>query len=171
VHWFEVDRSPHIAHKGAAISQQDAWVDRVHADIAATGWDEQLRASGLDPRQRTVWIAEGLVHYLPEGTLDRLLWTIRGTTPDAEFILTTIHPDTAARARGTLVRILRWLQEVPRVFFDAPALAAAAARAGWDPPQVWDYPAQVDAFVPQARSRPASVAQDVVRYLHTVHRG
>lgn len=166
VRWFEVDRSPHITHKQDTLSDREAWVDHVHADISQPGWDERLRAAGLDPRQRTVWVAEGLIHYLPEGTLDSLLWMIRGTTPDAEFVLSTIHPDTAGRARGTLVRILRWLQELPRIVFTPETLAAAAARAGWEAPQFWDYAAQVDTFAPQARGRPAGVSQDIVRFVH-----
>lgn len=162
VRWFEVDRSAHVSHKAQALSGGADPEVRVHADLTDPRWFEALRAAGLDPEVRTVWVAEGLVHYLPESVLVSLLSSAREFGPSPCLILSFIRPDMAARGRaGGFGRLVSWLREIPQTFYKPDQLGALARDTGWSELRTWDFDAQVRDFAPAARARPAPLSQDV----------
>ena len=49
-----------------------SWV-AVAADLNQPGWVHQLVVQGLNPSQPVVWVAEGLLMYLTQAAVERLL--------------------------------------------------------------------------------------------------
>lgn len=73
---FEVDQREVFAHKNAVLDAEQATprCDRhvVPADLRED-WPTVLLASGFEPDRPTAWVAEGLLFYLPEAAVHRLL--------------------------------------------------------------------------------------------------
>ncbi|OBK23473.1 class I SAM-dependent methyltransferase [Mycobacterium asiaticum] len=73
---FEVDQPQVIEFKTATLSQLGAEPTANRRTVAVDlrdDWPAALREAGFDPAQRTAWIAEGLLGYLPAEAQDRLL--------------------------------------------------------------------------------------------------
>jgi methyltransferase (TIGR00027 family) len=73
---FEVDQPQVIAFKSATLSGLGAQPTAERRTVAVDlreDWPAALREAGFDPTQRTAWIAEGLLGYLPAEAQDRLL--------------------------------------------------------------------------------------------------
>lgn len=73
---FEVDQPQVIEFKTAALAELGAAPTadrRVVAIDLRDDWPAALTAAGFDPAQRSAWIAEGLLGYLPAAAQDRLL--------------------------------------------------------------------------------------------------
>jgi methyltransferase (TIGR00027 family) len=73
---FEIDQRDVFAHKDAILDGSGArpLADRVvvPADLRED-WPRALLAAGFEPDRPTVWVAEGLLFYLPEDAVHRLL--------------------------------------------------------------------------------------------------
>ncbi|RDG37821.1 class I SAM-dependent methyltransferase [Streptomyces corynorhini] len=76
--WFEIDRPAVLAHKRERLAGAVPRADHhaVPADLLAPGWEDHLRAAGYDPGLPSVWVLEGLLYYLPEAEVRRLLTRI-----------------------------------------------------------------------------------------------
>lgn len=73
---FEVDQPQVIEFKTATLSGLGAQPTADRRTVAVDlreDWPAALREAGFDPTQRTAWIAEGLLGYLPADAQDRLL--------------------------------------------------------------------------------------------------
>ncbi len=73
---FEVDQPQVISFKTAALADLGAQPTadrRVVAIDLRDDWPAALTEAGFDPAQRSAWIAEGLLGYLPAAAQDRLL--------------------------------------------------------------------------------------------------
>ncbi|AYE94392.1 SAM-dependent methyltransferase [Mycobacterium paragordonae] len=73
---FEVDQPQVIEFKTATLSGLGAQPTADRRTVAVDlreDWPAALRKAGFDPTQRTAWIAEGLLGYLPADAQDRLL--------------------------------------------------------------------------------------------------
>ncbi len=162
--WWEVDRSPYIAHKRDVLRQDHGRVVHVTADLSVHGWTVELLKAGLDRDVPTLWVAEGLIHYLPVEALAGLLHDARDLTPSPRLVISFIRPEVAARADGTFIRVLRWLREVPMVFFSRQKLEDLAQENRWSAVQTWDFDQQVQEFAPAARARPHGLSQDVALF-------
>ena len=77
--FFEVDTAEPLGFKAAVLQAEDAQPrcerHTVVADLRED-WQAALAAAGHDPSQPTVWIAEGLLIYLPQEAVERLLGQI-----------------------------------------------------------------------------------------------
>ena len=73
---LEVDQPSVFAYKEAILDEHGA-VPTCDRAVVATDlredWPSALRAHGLDPDRATAWVAEGLLFYLPEDAVHRLL--------------------------------------------------------------------------------------------------
>jgi len=71
---FEVDHAEIFTARRRILRDAPATCRRVEvvADLAG-GWGPLVRASGLDPQMATLWLAEGLLFYLSEDAVGRLL--------------------------------------------------------------------------------------------------
>nr|WP_236983826.1 MULTISPECIES: SAM-dependent methyltransferase [Mycobacterium] len=86
---FEVDQPAVIAFKTATLAGLDAQPTAQRRTVAVDlreDWPAALRDAGFDPAQRTAWIAEGLLGYLPAEAQDRLLDQITAlSVPGSRF--------------------------------------------------------------------------------------
>lgn len=86
---FEVDQPAVIEFKTATLSGLGAEPTADRRTVAVDlreDWPAALRAAGFDPTQRTAWIAEGLLGYLPAEAQDRLLDQITAqSAPGSRF--------------------------------------------------------------------------------------
>lgn len=93
---FEVDQPAVIDFKTTTLAALGAepTADRraVAADLR-NDWPAALKAAGFDPAQRTAWIAEGLLGYLPAEAQDRLLDQITALSVPGSRFATEGLPD------------------------------------------------------------------------------
>lgn len=76
---FEIDQEGVLAFKQAVLDSLDAEPKAVRRPLAVDmrhGWIEALTAAGFDPARPTVWLAEGLVPYLPPDAERNLIGAI-----------------------------------------------------------------------------------------------
>jgi methyltransferase (TIGR00027 family) len=62
-------------------------------------WPAALRAAGFDPTQRTAWLAEGLLMYLPAEAQDRLFTLIGELSPAGSRVSAETAPNHADERR------------------------------------------------------------------------
>jgi methyltransferase (TIGR00027 family) len=73
---FEVDRAEVLTYKQAALTGVHPSCELqvyVHADLREANWPDQLCDAGFDPSCPAVWLAEGLLFYIPEQAIGDLL--------------------------------------------------------------------------------------------------
>ena len=104
---FEVDQPQVIDFKTATLADLGAepTADRraVAVDLR-NDWPTALKAAGFDPAQRTAWIAEGLLGYLPAEAQDRLLDQITALSVSGSRFATEGLPDINELNEGELRR-------------------------------------------------------------------
>jgi len=160
---FEVDQGPVLEFKDAVLAKHDAVPTGrrvpVVADLRA-GWPEALAAAGFDRAAPAIWVAEGLLPYLPAADCDRLLDTTAGMSAAGSrftseyFVRPPVESDavddsSSARDRATWRSVLDMLGTGP----------AAASPAAWLSAHGW-VAGQVSSVTGegQARGRPAPEA-------------
>ncbi len=86
---FEVDQPAVIAAKNAALSGEQPRCTRVAlgADLAEGDWPAALTASGLNPRQPSAWLIEGLLQYLDEPAVRTLLRRVDALSAPGSVLL------------------------------------------------------------------------------------
>jgi methyltransferase (TIGR00027 family) len=96
---YEVDQPDVIAFKAgrlAALGAQPRAERRAVAVDLRDDWPNALTDNGFDPSQRTAWIAEGLLIYLPPDAQDRLFDTITALSVPGSRLATEQVSDLAA---------------------------------------------------------------------------
>ncbi|MFJ2513199.1 class I SAM-dependent methyltransferase [Streptomyces griseoviridis] len=86
--WFEIDRPALLDHKRRRLAEATPRADlrTVAADLTGPDWEQSLRASGYEPTRPSVWVLEGLLYYLPEDAVRRLLTRIAAcSAPGSEI--------------------------------------------------------------------------------------
>jgi methyltransferase (TIGR00027 family) len=100
--FWEIDHPATQCHKLRALSKLGAPRLRFLAmDLGATGFDtEALINSGFDPAQRTFWIAEGLLMYLPGDLVTSLMETLSTLSArGSQFVFTFMEKRSDGRIR------------------------------------------------------------------------
>jgi methyltransferase (TIGR00027 family) len=96
---FEIDQPGVIDFKTATLrslgATPTAGLHPVGIDLR-DDWPTALRANGFDPNQRTAWIAEGLLIYLPPDAQDRLFDHITALSPAGSRLATEFMPSMGA---------------------------------------------------------------------------
>ena len=100
--FWEIDHPATQRHKLRAFPK--IGVERLHfvaLDLNATALDrEALVKSGFDPTQRTCWIAEGLLMYLPPDVVSLLMRTLKSlSAPGSHFAFTFIEKQRDGQIR------------------------------------------------------------------------
>ncbi|MDC8973503.1 SAM-dependent methyltransferase [Mycobacterium marinum] len=93
---FEVDQPQVIDFKIATLSELGAQPTADRRAVAVDlreDWPAALRQAGFDPTERTAWIAEGLLGYLPAEAQDRLLDQIAAQSAAGSRFATEGLPD------------------------------------------------------------------------------
>ncbi|CAG7617461.1 SAM-dependent methyltransferase [Actinacidiphila bryophytorum] len=78
VRYFEVDRPPVLDYKRECLAAESPRADHrwVPVDLAEPSWPEALADAGFDPALPSTWLLEGLLFYLPESAVHRVLGQI-----------------------------------------------------------------------------------------------
>jgi methyltransferase (TIGR00027 family) len=144
---FEVDQPQVIEFKTATLAEQGAHPTADRRAVAVDlrdDWPPRLAQAGFDPAQRTAWIAEGLLGYLPAEAQDRLLDQVTNlSAPGSRFAtegLVDINDLNEAKLRRRMQRQSdRWrehgfdLDMAALVYFDDRTdVATYLAGHGWD---------------------------------------
>jgi methyltransferase (TIGR00027 family) len=100
--FWEIDHPATQRHKLRAFSK--IGVERLHfvaVDLNAAALDkEALIKSGFDPTQRTCWIAEGLLMYLPSEIVSSFMGTLKSlSAPGSRFAFTFMEKHSDGRVR------------------------------------------------------------------------
>ncbi|WP_190231949.1 class I SAM-dependent methyltransferase [Streptomyces umbrinus] len=117
---FEVDTAAPLEFKASVLRQERA-VPRCERITVAVDlredWPGALAAAGHDPAVPTVWIAEGLLIYLPEGAVELLLARISrqsvagsrmGLTLGSQGVIERFGADAAPGSAASM-----WVSEMP----------------------------------------------------------
>jgi methyltransferase (TIGR00027 family) len=88
---YEIDQPQVIEFKTAALAGLGAEPTAERRTVAIDlrhDWPAALRAAGFDPAERTAWIAEGLLGYLPPEAQDRLIDNITALSAEGSRFAT-----------------------------------------------------------------------------------
>jgi methyltransferase (TIGR00027 family) len=101
VQFWEIDHPATQRHKARVFLEIDG--ERLHfvaVDLNAALDGETLIKSGFDPAQRTFWIAEGLLMYLPADIVSSLMRTLKSLSASgSEFAFTFMERQSDGRIR------------------------------------------------------------------------
>ncbi|MEU3710009.1 SAM-dependent methyltransferase [Streptomyces catenulae] len=89
---YELDRPALLDAKAELLAEHGVDTSggphrRAVAVDLAEQWQDDLHAAGFDPRQPTLWVAEGLFFFLPEDVVRRLLGTLRELSAPGSVLL------------------------------------------------------------------------------------
>jgi methyltransferase (TIGR00027 family) len=110
--FWEIDHPATQRHKVRACSE--IGIERVHfvaVDLSAAGLDrEALISGGLDPAQRTFWIAEGLLMYFPAAIVSSLIRTLSSlSAPGSQFAFTFMEKQRDGHIRfDSQTKLVTW---------------------------------------------------------------
>lgn len=83
----------------------------IKADVITDKWEESLLQAGFDPCKPAVWLMEGLLPYLPEAEVDRLLKRIRSLSAAGSY-LGADHPSQKVFQMSVAKDVLNRLDEL-----------------------------------------------------------
>jgi methyltransferase (TIGR00027 family) len=173
VRWFEIDHPATQARKIERLrGARDVNVDVVRApiDLMVQDLGAVAHAAGVDPARPTVFVAEGIVHYLSLARLERLFAAVAGMRAPARLVFSYITHDAVARATPTFKNLVRIVREIPALSFTSRELAARAEKSGLLGFRDWGFEAQVADFAAHAVRRTAGLAQHVAEVEHAPRR-
>ncbi|HEX5254289.1 MAG TPA: class I SAM-dependent methyltransferase [Mycobacterium sp.] len=99
---YELDQPEVLAYKSTTLAQNGATPSADRREVAIDlrqDWPAALRAAGFDPTQRTAWLAEGLLMYLPAEAQDRLFTLIGELSPAGSRVSAETAPNHADERR------------------------------------------------------------------------
>lgn len=141
VRLFELDRPAVLAVKHDLLGPARPRADRrpVGVDLTAAGWQADLLAAGYDPDLPSVWLLEGLLYYLPEPDVHRILAGVRAlTAPGSRIAADVVNAAalTLPNMRGLLEVFAGWGcpwlfgTDEPEALFARHGITAAAVQPG-----------------------------------------
>ena len=99
---FELDQPEVLAYKSTTLADNGVNPSADRREVAIDlrqDWPAALRAAGFDPTQRTAWLAEGLLMYLPAEAQDRLFTLIGELSPAGSRVSAETAPNHAEERR------------------------------------------------------------------------
>ena len=99
---YELDQPEVLAYKSSTLAENGATPSADRREVAIDlrqDWPAALRAAGFDPTQRTAWLAEGLLMYLPAEAQDRLFTLIGELSPAGSRVSAETAPNHADERR------------------------------------------------------------------------
>jgi methyltransferase (TIGR00027 family) len=163
VRWVEVDHPATQGRKLKRLGTLDVGTPPLYvaADLTRVSLADALLRARLDPGAPTVFVLEGLVHYLQRPSLEKLLRDVGSGFHRVQLIVSFIRPSVYARHTPTLARMVRALREIPRLALEPAELKGLCTRAGLTQWRSWDIGEQIEEFAPMAAHRRPPLAQDV----------
>lgn len=99
---YEIDQPQVLAYKSTTLADNGVQPSADRREVAIDlrqEWPEALRGAGFDPAQRTAWLAEGLLMYLPAEAQDRLFTLVGELSPAGSRISAETAPNHADERR------------------------------------------------------------------------
>ncbi|WP_197517924.1 class I SAM-dependent methyltransferase [Mycobacterium sp. E796] len=99
---YELDQPEVLAYKSTTLAENGVTPAADRREVAIDlrqDWPAALRAAGFDPTQRTAWLAEGLLMYLPAEAQDRLFTLIGELSPAGSRVSAETAPNHADERR------------------------------------------------------------------------
>lgn len=99
---YELDQPEVLAYKSTTLADNGVQPSCDRREVAIDlrqDWPAALRAAGFDPTQRTAWLAEGLLMYLPADAQDRLFTLIGELSPAGSRVSAETAPNHAEERR------------------------------------------------------------------------
>jgi methyltransferase (TIGR00027 family) len=99
---YELDQPEVLAYKSTTLAENGVNPTADRREVAIDlrqDWPAALRAAGFDPTQRTAWLAEGLLMYLPAEAQDRLFTLIGELSPAGSRVSAETAPNHAEERR------------------------------------------------------------------------
>jgi methyltransferase (TIGR00027 family) len=99
---YELDQPEVLAYKSTTLADNGVNPSADRREVAIDlrqDWPAALRAAGFDPTQRTAWLAEGLLMYLPAEAQDRLFTLIGELSPAGSRVSAETAPNHADERR------------------------------------------------------------------------
>lgn len=99
---YEIDQPQVLAYKSTTLAENGVTPSADRREVAVDlrqDWPAALRAAGFDPTQRTAWLAEGLLMYLPAEAQDRLFTLIGELSPAGSRVAAETAPNHADERR------------------------------------------------------------------------
>jgi methyltransferase (TIGR00027 family) len=99
---YELDQPEVLAYKSTTLADNGVNPSADRREVAIDlrhDWPAALRAAGFDPTQRTAWLAEGLLMYLPAEAQDRLFTLIGELSPAGSRVSAETAPNHAEERR------------------------------------------------------------------------
>jgi methyltransferase (TIGR00027 family) len=138
---FELDRPVVLSVKDEVLGDASCAVDRrqIGVDLRADDWTDRLLASGYDPAAPSTWLLEGLLYYIPEPDVHRILAGVRAMTAPGSLVAADVVNSAALRLpnmRGLLDVFAGWGcpwlfgTDEPEALFAAHGITATAVQPG-----------------------------------------
>ncbi|MEV6674481.1 SAM-dependent methyltransferase [Streptomyces sp. NPDC051162] len=113
IRYFELDRPAVLAFKEDRLGEAEPRADRraVAVDLTDDHWEESLLAAGYDPALPSTWLLEGLLYYLPEADIERLLARVAALSAPGSRIAADMVNEAALtlpQMKGLLDVFARW---------------------------------------------------------------
>ena len=131
---FELEQPALLTYKDAQLAHAGAAAKCMRYTVGVdlnSSWEDSLRAPGFNPSKRSVWLLEGLLYFLPEPAVQKLLATITSlAAPDSWIGLDIVNqamlvsPDTRNWNERMTASGAPWL-------FTSDEPEALLARLGW----------------------------------------
>jgi methyltransferase (TIGR00027 family) len=99
---YEIDQPQVLEYKSSTLAESGATPSAERREVAIDlreDWPAALRAAGFDPTQRTAWLAEGLLMYLPAEAQDRLFTLVGELSPAGSRVSAETAPNHAEERR------------------------------------------------------------------------
>ena len=152
---WELDRAEVLDVKASVITEEPACDRRPVVVDLLDDWPAALAAAGHDPTTPTTWLAEGLLVYLEDAEVERLLARVTDLSPPGSRVVLTLGAARGAPAALADVWLSR-APEDPVAWLDGHGWDATARRWG-DLAVEWGRPDW------QARTRTPGLVEAVRR--------
>ena len=141
VRLFEVDRPVVLSVKEEVLAGTECTVDRrtVGVDLRDDDWTDRLIAAGYDPTRPSTWLLEGLLYYIHEPDVHRILDRVRAMTAPGSLVAADVVNRAALRLpnmRGLLEVFAGWGcpwlfgTDEPEALFAGHGITATAVQPG-----------------------------------------
>lgn len=138
---FEVDRPVVLSVKEEVLGDTECAVDRrtVGVDLRDDAWTDRLLAEGYDPTRPSTWLLEGLLYYIHEPDVHRILDRVRAMTAPGSLVAADVVNRAALRLpnmRGLLDVFAGWGcpwlfgTDEPEELFAGHGITATAVQPG-----------------------------------------
>ena len=138
---FEVDRPVVLSVKEEVLGDIVSTVDRrtVGVDLRDDAWTDHLLAEGYDPTRPSTWLLEGLLYYIHEPDVHRILDRVRAMTAPGSLVAADVVNRAALRLpnmRGLLDVFAGWGcpwlfgTDEPEELFASHDITATAVQPG-----------------------------------------